>query len=104
MCYVPFVAFFLFFAEKQKTEEYKKHMIYWMLLTGSFIVLCILLKGIFIWFVVLLYIWASAFMWYKAYSWENVDVKFVDDFVDKNMKKTEEKKEKEGEEVEDILK
>jgi hypothetical protein len=28
MCYVPFVAFFLFFAEKQKTEEYKKHMIY----------------------------------------------------------------------------
>jgi hypothetical protein len=38
MCYIPLVAFFLYFAEKKRTPDYERHMKYGMLLFLVFIV------------------------------------------------------------------
>jgi hypothetical protein len=38
MCYIPLIAFFLYFAEKKKSPDYERHMKYGMLLFIAFIV------------------------------------------------------------------
>ncbi|MDR3150738.1 MAG: hypothetical protein LBU14_03940 [Candidatus Peribacteria bacterium] len=46
-CYVPLVAFFLYFAEKKKSPEYERHLKYGMFFFVSFILLWVIL-GIFL--------------------------------------------------------
>jgi hypothetical protein len=89
MCYVPFVAFFLYFAEKEKAVEYWRHIRYWMILWWTFLILVIVLRWFLTWFVILAYIWISIFLGYRAYNKEDVDIKFVDDLF--TEKKSEEK-------------
>ena len=78
LCYVPFVAIIFFFAESKKSDELMKHIKYWFSLFVWYIVLNIFLSWA-IWGVLfLLYIWIVAFLWYKVYSWEEVEIDYID--------------------------
>jgi hypothetical protein len=100
MCYIPFVAFVLYFIEKEKTG-YGRHIRYWMVLWWTFLVLVIILRWLFTWLVILAYILISLFLGYRAYNKEDVDIKFVDDLFTNKEKKSQEKEEGKEEETED---
>ena len=91
LCYIPWVAFFLYFAEKKKTSDYDRHMKYGMILFWVFFVLWIFLRTIFLWFLFVIYLWGSVFFGYRAYNSEDVKIKFLDDLI--GLKEEEKKKE-----------
>ena len=78
VCYIPFVAFILFFTEKNKSKELMKHIKYW----GALFIIYIVLNLIFWWFLksflFLLYFWIIWMLWYKVYNWENVELEHID--------------------------
>ena len=91
ICYIPFVAIFLFFTEKNKSKEYAKNIKYWIFLLIFYVVL-----NFFVWFffpfwwflkslIGFVYLWASWFLWFKAYKWENVELEVFDE-IEKNVK------------------
>lgn len=84
LCYVPLVAFILFYVEKNKTAILEKHVRYGMFIFWAYLILLILVSWLFKWLLWLFYIWFSGFMWYKTYIGEPVEIKFIDDFFDKS--------------------
>jgi uncharacterized membrane protein len=86
MCYIPFVAFILFFVEKNVSKEYNTHMKYWMILFWGYILFSWILSAIFLWMFVwilaLFYIFVSIYLWFKAYNWENIDIEILDNISD----------------------
>ncbi len=91
LAYIPLVAFFFYFAEEKKSEEFKKHLKYAMVLFLAYIVISIILRLILLWWLVWLLLFAylivSAILWYKAYNWENIDVEILDEIWDKIQEK-----------------
>jgi len=81
--YIPLVAFVLFFIWKSKNEPQNKHVIYGMLLFWVYLILSVIFSWLIDVLLFLLYIWVSSYFWYMAYSWEDVEVKLVDDYIDK---------------------
>ncbi|MCD5385360.1 hypothetical protein LRZ95_01690 [Candidatus Gracilibacteria bacterium] len=96
ICYIPLVAFFLYFTEKKTTEEFKKHIKYGMMLFIIYVitttVLSVLWMGWLNGLVVLAYIGISIFLGFKAYNGEKVDVKILNDISDKFKETTGKKK------------
>lgn len=86
ICYIPLVAIFLYFTEKNTTQEYKKHIKYWMMLFVIYVITTTVLNVLWMrwlnWLVVLAYIAISIFLWFKAYNWEKVDVEILDNISD----------------------
>jgi len=82
LSYIPLVAFFFFFTEKNISKDFKKHINYGMILFWFYIVWTILLKLFFLYillpFLVIFYFLAWLYLWLKAYSWENIDVEILD--------------------------
>ena len=87
MAYIPVVPFVLYFTEEVKSPQFLKHIKYWMILFWIFIVLTIFFRSAFLWILFLAYIWVSSYLAYKAYIWEDVSFKFVDDFLEKQESK-----------------
>lgn len=78
LCYIPFVAIIIFFTENQKSPELMKHVKYGIFLFIIYILLQAII-GIFLWWLlVLFYLWISAFLFYKAYNWEKVELEHID--------------------------
>jgi len=86
LCYIPFVAVVLYFIEQNKSQQLEKHIRYGIVLFIGYIILSILVSFLFNGLVVLAYIWASIFLWYKAYIWEDVQIDFIDNFFNKKEK------------------
>ena len=93
LVYIPLAAFFFYFIEENKSEEFKKHIKYAMVLFLGYIVLSIVLRIMWLyWLIPLLfvaYLVVSWILWYKAYSWENVEVEILDEIWDKLQEKIE---------------
>ncbi len=91
LAYIPLVAFFFYFVEEKKSDEFKKHLKYAMVLFLAYIVISIVLRLILLWWLVWLLLFAylivSAILWYKAYNWENIDVEILDEIWDKIQEK-----------------
>jgi len=87
ICYIPLIAIFLFFIEKNANDEYKKHIKYWVMLFVLYVVTTTILNVLWLWwlnwFVVLAYIIISLYLWYKTYNWEKVDVEILNDISEK---------------------
>ena len=87
LCYIPLVAIVLFFAEDNKTKELMKYIKYWIS------ILIIYLFFIFIFtkflrldisaFITTIYILLSAYLWYKAYNGQDINIEYIDKMEDK---------------------
>ncbi|MDD2907606.1 MAG: hypothetical protein PHH98_03105 [Candidatus Gracilibacteria bacterium] len=84
LCYVPFVAFILYYIEKNKSAILEKHIRYGMVIFGIYIILLILVSWLFKGLLGFLYIGVSIFLGYKTYIGEEVQIKFIDDFFNKS--------------------
>ncbi len=86
LTYIPLVSFFFYFAEENKSLEFKKHIKYAMVLFLWYLVISIVLRIMLLWiFTPLLfiaYLIISWILWYKAYNWEKVDVEILDNIWD----------------------
>jgi len=87
LCYIPFGWIVLYFIEKNKTKELKKHIRYWTLLFLTYIIVRTVFFFIF-WFyfrslIFLIYLWVAIFYWMKAYNWENFKIGYIDSFENK---------------------
>ena len=76
MCFVPFFSIVIYFLEKDKSERMNKNIIYSIILLVFFILFW-LITEFFLGFI--FYILFSVYFGYKAYIWEDIDVKFLDD-------------------------
>lgn len=90
LCYIPIVAIVLAFTEQNKTEEFKKHMNYWIILFIIYLVIKMILWVFFFYWsfmisstITLIYFIISGILWYKAYVWEDVKIDVLDDIEDK---------------------
>lgn len=75
LCFIPFFWIVMYAFEKEKTERINKNIVY-----GIFLFVCFLILWFISWFWLsfFLYIFSSAFLWYKAYIWEDIDLEFLD--------------------------
>jgi len=82
ICYIPLVAIFLYFTEKNTSNEYKNNIKYWITLFIIYVIISLILGIIWMWWLkwllVLAYIIISIILWYKAYNWEKVKVDILD--------------------------
>lgn len=90
LCYIPFVAPVLFFVEQNKTPELSKHIKYGIFLLIWFLALNFIFNQVLpflnLWgIIVLIYLIASWWLWYKAYSWEKFDIEAIDN-IEKKVK------------------
>ena len=83
LCYIPILAYIIYFVEQNKTEELLKHTRYWMIFLWAYIVLSIVLSWILSWLLFLVYLWLSGYFWYKTYNWEDVTIEVIDNFFEK---------------------
>ena len=87
ICYIPLVAIFLYFTEKNISDEYKKHIKYWILLFVIYVIITTVLRTLWLWWfnwlIILAYFWVSIYLWLKAYNWEKVDVEILNDISEK---------------------
>lgn len=93
LCYIPLVAFVLFFTEKTKTVAMKKHIKYGAILSLTYIVLYFIMGLVFLGgfrgIVFLVYIALSGFLIYKAYKGQEIKIEYIDTLekkVQENMK------------------
>lgn len=84
ICYIPAVWIWLFFTQENRSKELNKHIKYWTSLFVWFILLRFILVWILMiplgWILFLLYAWITWFFWYKAYSWTDVNIEYIDKF------------------------
>jgi len=96
--YIPLVAFFFYFAESNRSEEFNKHIKYWMVLFLWYAVLSIVFRILLLWWLTPLlfvaYLWVSGVLAYKAYNWEKVEVEILDEIWDKIQEKIDDKNNK----------
>lgn len=82
VCYIPLVAFVLFFTETTKTPALKKHIKYGAVLFLTYIVLNFLMGLVFLGgfrgIVFLIYIALSGFLIYKAYKGQDIKIDYID--------------------------
>ncbi|MDQ7009980.1 MAG: hypothetical protein Q9M94_06850 [Candidatus Gracilibacteria bacterium] len=87
ICYIPLVAIFLYFTEKNTSEEYKKHIKYGITLFIIFIISTSVLNILWLsWFsklILIAYIIISGLLGYKIYNGEKVDVEILDNIGEK---------------------
>jgi uncharacterized membrane protein len=87
LCYIPFVSIVLFFTEQKKSKDLMKHIKYWSYLLFAFVLIRFIVVWILMipisWLLFLVYIWITGFFWYKVYSWEDVDIEYIDEFDEK---------------------
>ncbi len=120
ICYIPLGWAILFFTEENKSPELIKHIKYWTFLFIAFV----LIRLILVWILMiplsgilfLLYAWIAGFFWFKAHSWKDVNIEYIDEFEkkfkdnlndsnnnDKNeVKKEESKNEKKDDDILDF--
>jgi len=98
LTYIPLVAFFFYFAEKDKSEEFKKHLKYAMVLFLWYTVISIVFRILLLWWLTpllfIVYLFISWVLWYKAYNWEEVEVEILDEIWDKIQEKIDDKNNK----------
>lgn len=92
MCYIPLVAIIFFFTEKDRTEEFNKHVKYGIFLLLAYIILMFFLWWAFWWLLALVYVWISVFLWYKAYNWHHIELELFDTLEKSVKEKMNEKK------------
>ena len=80
--YVPLVGIVLYFVEKDKSAELMKHIKYGTVLFVAYIVLSVLLTSALTGIIALVYLAAIAFLGYKAYTGEAVELDFIDKLED----------------------
>lgn len=82
LCYIPLVAFILFFTENNKSAEFLKHVKYGVILFVTYAVLYIILGFAFLWsfrgILGLLYIGISGYLFYKAYKGQEIKLEYID--------------------------
>lgn len=83
MCYVPFGAIVMFFAENKKSDTLKKNIKYWIILLWVYMILNFLLSWLIAGILFVLYIWISAILWWKAYNGEKVELDYIDEMEKK---------------------
>lgn len=83
MCYVPFGAIIMFFAENKKSDTLKKNIKYWIILLWVYMILNFLLSWLIAGILFVLYIWISAILWWKAYNGEKVELDYIDEMEKK---------------------
>jgi len=87
LSYIPLVAFFFLFTEKEISKEFKKHINYGMILFWIYIILSFILKILFLFFLsyllFILYIWLSIYLWFKIYNWNDFQVDILDNIEEK---------------------
>ena len=93
ICYIPWVAIWLFFTESNRSDELNKNIKYWISLFVAFIFVRFLIEWILmipIWGILfIIYIWISWVLLYKAHKWEKIDIEYInkiEEKVKKNMK------------------
>ena len=102
LAYIPIVPFVLYFIEPKKTKDFERHIRYWMILFSTFFVLSLIMRNFFLWFLVLAYTIITIYLWYKAYLWEDVRIKFLDDMFEKYDWKDNKQKPTENENNEEL--
>lgn len=83
LCYIPLVALVLFFTEENKSTELKKHIKYWAILLGGYVILQAVLGWLLSGILFLVYVGISGFLFYKAYQWEDVNLEHIDNLEKK---------------------
>jgi hypothetical protein len=93
LCYVPLVAFILFFTENHKSTEFLKHIKYGVILFVAYAVIYIVFGFMFLWafrgILGLLYLGISGYLFYKAYNGQDIKLEYIDKAekkVKENMK------------------
>ena len=76
--YIPLVGIVLYFVEKDKSLELMKHIKYGVILFVAYILLSVLLTPLLSGIIAFVYLVAIAFLWYKAYTGEAVELDFID--------------------------
>lgn len=89
ICYIPLLAIFLYFIEEGKTEKYFKNIKYWIYLFLLYVLSTIIIYFfLYYWAILfilfLIYIIISAYFWFKAYKWNEINI-FVIDELDKKV-------------------
>ena len=102
MCYIPFVAIVIYFIEDNKSKELQKHINYGIILLALLVVINMVFNSLYLGFLAaiatLLYIIASGYLWYKIYSWEEVEVDILNK-IEKKVKNFSDKNEEKGKDV-----
>ncbi len=80
--YIPLVGIVLFFVEKDKSPELIRHIKYGTILFVAYIILTALLTSALTSVVAFVYLVAIAFLGYKAYTGEAVELDFIDKLED----------------------
>ncbi len=88
LCYLPMAAIVLFFTENKRSAILNKHIKYgiillWIYIVGKTIIGAIPFLSFLDGLLLILYVWISGVLWYKAYNGENVDVEYIDKFETK---------------------
>lgn len=83
LCYIPVVAFVLFFTEDNKSTNLMKHIKYGGALFVFYFVLSFILPWPLASLLSLVYIGIAGVFGYKAYNGENVDIELIDDLEGK---------------------
>lgn len=91
ICYILFFGWVLYFLEEKKSKELKKHIKYWMALFLSYVFINFIITWILMlpvwWLIWLIYFAAMCYYAYKAYKWEEIKVKYIDDLEEKIKEK-----------------
>jgi uncharacterized membrane protein len=85
LCYMPFWAILIYIIvpQKDKTKELQKHMKYWFVIFIVYLIASFLLSWLMSWLIFIIYLILSLSLWYKVYSWEEVNINIIDDFEKK---------------------
>ncbi len=83
LCYIPLIALVLFFTEENKSIELKKHIKYWAIILGWYIILQTILGSFLAWILFIVYIGISGFLFFKAYQWQDVNLEHIDNLEKK---------------------
>jgi len=91
ICYIFFFWWVLYFLEDKKSDELKKHIKYWMSLFMSYVFLNYIITWLLmipVWGLLWLvyFVWMSYYA-YKAYKWDDIKVKYIDDLESKIIEK-----------------
>lgn len=93
LAYVPIINVILLFLTLPKINNLERHLRQWLVLFWLYILLFILGSIFHLWFLfTFLYVFSILFFWAKAYSWEYVEIEFLEKIADffssnKNTKK-----------------
>lgn len=92
LCYIPIVAFVLFFIEENKTPDLDRNIKYGMIFFWVYFILTLIISWLFTGLLFLVYIWISIYFGYKAYNGEDIKVEFIDNLLEKNTNKSNKEK------------